>query len=129
MIVCYCYLQRFPRSTIYLTNHYLKGIVLYKVNNSFNLIYIFANSNLDAIKTKLDSLSQEVWDLLESKDHSINNNQDVQDTLSKLGLTSKDDITLLSPESAQQIANLLKLVPRKKFLANMSKIKAMVGQK
>lgn len=102
-----------------------------EINSLFNKPLSERNSVVqDAIKTNLESLSQEMWDLLESKDHSIdNNNQGILDTLSKLGLGSKDDIQLLSPEGTQQISNFLKLVPKKKFLSNMSKIKSLLGQK
>ena len=101
-----------------------------EINSLFNKPLSERNSVVqEAITTSLESLSQEMWDLLESKDNSIDNdNQGVLDTLSKLGLGSKDDIQLLSPEGTQQISNFLKLVPKKKFLSNMSKIKSL-GQK
>jgi hypothetical protein len=87
------------------------------------------NSNLDAINANLESLSQ-IWEILESNDQFIDrSNQGVLDTLSKLGIVNKEDIPILSPESIKQISNFLKLVPKKKFLANMSKIKKFVEQK
>ena len=100
-----------------------------EINSLFNKPLSERNSVVqDAIKTNLESLSQEMWNLLESKDHS-NDNQGMLDALSKLGLGSKDDIQLLSPEGTQQISNFLKLVPKNKFLSNMSKIKSLLGQK
>jgi hypothetical protein len=74
----------------------------------------------------LETLSQEAWDILHTKSNAIgNNNQGILDILSKVGLVSKDDIKFLSPDSIQQISNLLKIISNKKFMTNMSKIKAI----